>query len=127
MNVIYPAVFHKEESSYWVEFPNLPGCDSFGDDIPDTLANAKEALAGYCAALLSQGKTLPAASQIQSLRCESDEDFVSLVETRVEDKERSVKKTLTIPYWLNARAEELHAPYSQLLQDALEKYIGLQP
>lgn len=48
-----------------------------------------------------------------------------LVDTRVDDAQRAVKKTLTIPYWLNVRAEAMHAPYSQLLQEALERYVGV--
>lgn len=48
-----------------------------------------------------------------------------LVNTRVDDAQRAVKKTMTIPYWLNVRAEAMHAPYSQLLQEALERYVGV--
>ncbi len=47
------------------------------------------------------------------------------MDTRVDDAQRAVKKTLTIPYWLNVRAEAMHAPYSQLLQEALERYVGV--
>ena len=47
------------------------------------------------------------------------------MDTLVGEPHRAVKKTLTIPYWLNVRAEAMHAPYSQLLQEALERYVGV--
>ena len=46
-----------------------------------------------------------------------------LVRDRIEEK--SVKKTLTIPKWLNDLAEENNINFSQLLQVAIKKYIGL--
>ena len=125
MNVIYPAIFHSEDGAYWAEFPDLPGCQTFGDEIADTLANAKEALSGYCAAVLEKGGKLPAPTPIRQLQSDDSNAFVSLVDTRVEDAQRAVKKTLMIPYWLNVRAEAMHAPYSQLLQEALERYVGV--
>lgn len=124
MNVIYPAIFHHEDNAYWVEFPDLPGCQTFGDEIGDTLLGAKEALSGHCAALLELGQKLPKPSQMGQIKAPNDDAFVTLVDTRVDGVQRAVKKTLTIPYWLNARAEAMHAPYSQLLQEALEKFVG---
>ena len=47
MKAIYPAIFHKENESYWVEFPDLPGCHTFGDTLAETVDNAKEALSLY--------------------------------------------------------------------------------
>ena len=125
MTVVYPAVFHPEDGSYWVEFPDLSGCQTYGDSISDTLLNAREALSGYCAALLSQKKTLPHPSEIHEIELNDASAFVTLVDAKPADEQRAVKKTLSIPAWLNTLSEEAHAPYSQLLQDALEKYLNL--
>ena len=124
MNVIYPAVFYKEGASYWAEFPDLQGCQTYGDTPALTLINAKEALAGYCAVLLEQGFSLPAPTNIENIK-EDGAAFVSLVDAKIMNTQKAVKKTLTIPAWLNTLAEEAHAPYSKLLQDALEDYLGL--
>ena len=124
MTVIYPAIFHHEEGSYWVEFPDLEGCHTFGESIQDTLENAKEALSGYCAVVLEQGNSLPAPSDITAIQA-PENAFVSLVDTKPADYRKAVKKTLTIPAWLNTIAEEAHVPYSKILQDALERYLGL--
>lgn len=124
MTVIYPAIFHKEDGAYWVEFPDLEGCNSFGDSVSDTFENAKEALSGYCSVVLEQGNTLPVPSDISTIQV-PENAFVSLVDAKPADYRKAVKKTLTIPAWLNTIAEEAHAPYSQILQDALERYLGL--
>lgn len=124
MTVIYPAIFHHEDNSFWVEFPDLEGCHTFGDTIPDTLNNAKEALSGYCAVVLEQGNRLPEPTDISSIHTDKNA-FVTLVDAKPADQKKAVKKTLTIPAWLNTVAEEAHAPYSKILQDALERYLGL--
>lgn len=123
--LIYPALFHKEDASYWVEFPDLPGCQSFADTLPDVYENAKEALSTYCVTLLEQGKSLPCPSDICAIKT-SDTNFVSLVEADIRGKSQSVKKTLTIPSWLNTLAEEQHINFSGVLQDALLDQLNLR-
>lgn len=44
---IYPAIFHKDEQGYWVEFPDLPGCNTQGATLEEAYKMAKEALALY--------------------------------------------------------------------------------
>ena len=48
MLFVYPAVFHKEDDAYWVEFPDLEGCQTYGGTLNETMACAQEALAGLC-------------------------------------------------------------------------------
>ena len=120
--LIYPAVFHKEGNSFWVEFPDLEGCQSFGDTLEEVFDNAKEALAAYCVTLLEQGKTLNAATDICEIEATED-SFASLVEADLIRKSQAVKKTLTIPSWLNELAESNRVNFSGVLQDALlEKF-----
>ena len=66
MLYLYPAIFHKEEGSYWVEFPDPPGCQTFGDTLAETMEDAQEALAAYLVTLLSDGTPIPAPSPIQA-------------------------------------------------------------
>jgi len=40
--------------------------------------------------------------------------------------EKAVKKTLTIPKWLNDIGEERKVNFSHLLQDALKSYLGVR-
>lgn len=119
MMFVYPAIFHQEGNAYWVEFPDLPGCQSFGDTLPETMAEAQEALAAYVLTLLEQGKPLAQPSDIGAI---SPEDgFTSLVACTIDQykEARAVKKTLTIPSWLNDRATAMGVNFSQVLQEAL--------
>jgi len=102
--LIYPSIFYREESAYWVEFPDLEGCQSFGDTLEEVYENAKEALAAYCVTLLEQERSLNSPSDIYKIQI-PENAFVSLVEADLIRKSRAVKKTLTIPSWLNEIAE----------------------
>lgn len=119
MMFVYPAIFHQEDGSYWVEFPDLPGCQSFGDTLPETMAEAQEALAAYVLTMLEQGKPLAQPSDMASIVPE--EGFPSLVACTIDQykETRAVKKTLTIPSWLNDRATAMGVNFSQVLQEAL--------
>jgi len=129
MKLIYPAIFHHEDDSYWVEFPDLPGCQTYADTVQDALLSAQEALAGYCLVLLEDKKPLPCASNIAAIDIPSG-CFPSLVDTDIShylNRERAVKKTLTIPAWLNDMAVERNIKFSETLQDALVAKLELQP
>lgn len=119
MMFVYPAIFHQEDNSYWVEFPDLPGCQSFGDTLSETMAEAQEALAAYVLTLLEQGKPLTQPSDIEAIVPE--DGFTSLVACTIDQykETRAVKKTLTIPSWLNDRATAMGVNFSQVLQEAL--------
>lgn len=119
MMFVYPAVFHQEDNAYWVEFPDLPGCQSFGDTLPETMAEAQEALAAYVLTLLEQSKPLAQPSDIGAIT--PDEGFTSLVACTIDQykETKAVKKTLTIPSWLNDRATAMGVNFSQVLQEAL--------
>ena len=127
MNLIYPAIFTFEDGCYNVEFPDLEGCLTYGETIEEAFFNAKEALAGYSASVLERGLNLPKASALDSVQGSVDGAVCSvlLVDAKPLYTQSAVKKTLTIPSWLNRRAEEAHAPYSAILQEGLEKYLGL--
>ena len=119
MLFVYPAVFHKEEDAYWVEFPDLSGCYSYGVTVSETMACAQEALAGYILTLLEQERVIAVPSDIGTLSVE--DGFTSLVSCNIDQYKdtKAVKKTLTIPAWLNERAMAKGVNFSQVLQDAL--------
>lgn len=119
MVVSYPAIVHKEEQSYWLEFPDLPGCQTYGDTLNQTMEAAMEALGGYLLVLLGEEKKLPAPSEMDILQPE--DGFTTLVVCNINQYKdtRAVKKTLTIPAWLNDMAVEKGINFSKVLQDAL--------
>lgn len=137
----YPACFFKEESGYSVIFPDLNDLATCGNTLDEALTMAVDCLAGYLYWLQKDGEFAPAASPIdkinlteiaEALEVSTDEAFVNIVTVDVAEYakthfEKSVKKTLTIPAWLNSAALEQNINFSQVLQDALKAklHIGL--
>lgn len=124
MKVAYPAVIHPEDNRYWVEFPDLDGCFSDGDTLAEAASNAEEALGAYLCSLMERDIALPTASDIQ--RIHTEEGFTSIIVTEplaYMKSTKSVKKTLTIPEWLNIAAEKRHINFSSVLQQALISVI----
>lgn len=119
MLFVYPAIFHKEDGAYWVEFPDLEGCHTYGASVSETMEAAQEALSGYLLTLLEQDQPLAAPSDILSHHPE--DGFCSLVSCDINQYRdtKAVKKTLTIPSWLNDRAMSMGLNFSQVLQEAL--------
>lgn len=127
MLFVYPAVFHKEENSYWVEFPDLEGCQTFGDTLKEAIEFAQEAMGGYIEILLEQRKELPVPSDIKSILTEEN-SFSSLITCNMDGylkKTKAIKKTLTIPEWLNDLAEKQQINFSQTLQNALMEKLNV--
>jgi hypothetical protein len=75
-------------------------------------------------------KHIPQASKPQDIKI-TGEQFVSVVAVDTETYRRfyenkSVKKTLTIPMWLNERAEQANINFSGTLQEALKARLHIQ-
>ena len=123
--IYYPVIFHSEETGYSARVPDLDGCFTQGDTIMDTLKMIRNAIGLYL-----DGKTdYPNPSSPKTLKLENG-DFMMVVDfdPAVYQKKysnRSVKKTLTIPAWLNTAAAEAHLNFSLILQDALKKELGI--
>ena len=135
---IYPACFFKEENGYCVIFPDLDNLATCGENLEEAMSMAVDCLAGYLYALKQDGKAMPTPSDLQAIRIEHvvreleiddvQESFVNLVSVDVPSYakahfERSVKKTLTIPEWLNNAALEKGINFSQVLQEALKQRL----
>ena len=127
MLLIYPAVIHEDADGLWLEFPDLEGCQTQGDTQQELLANAAEALEGYALCLLESGQKLPQTSNPTNIKLEDENSYISLIQTDVDLSKhtKSVKKTLTIPAWLNERALAEKINFSSVLQNALLKELKI--
>lgn len=122
MMLIYPAIFHEEGGSVWAEFPDLDGCQTFGDSVEECILYAQEALSGYVESVIERDLKLPEPSDIHKLDKECKDGFVVPIYCDFKDcikGSRSVKKTLTIPAWLNEKAIKNNINFSEMLQNAL--------
>ncbi|WP_106626603.1 type II toxin-antitoxin system HicB family antitoxin [Selenomonas massiliensis] len=125
MQYIYPAIIHEDPDGLWAEFPDLLGCQTFADTLDELLTNASEALACELVESLARGDKLPAARPMQSIPRE-ETSYPTLIRANINlaKASRSVKKTLTIPAWLNDRARSQGINFSKTLHDALLEKIG---
>ena len=121
---VYPAIFTPEENgAYSIVFPDLDGCYTCGDDLEDGIEMAEDALALVLYGYEKDGRTIPAPSKHTELTV-NGEEFVNYVACdtmayRKRFNNKAIKKTLTIPEWMNEEANALGLNFSQILQDAL--------
>lgn len=129
MKYVYPAIFTPEDTGYSVRFPDIDGCYTCGDDLQDALDMAEDALALMLFHYEQERRDIPKASDLKDMQVLGDE-FASLISCDTIDYQkrnnnRAVKKTLSIPEWLNEVATERGVNFSQVLQDALKNQLGL--
>ena len=121
----YPALFHPEEVGYSVTVPDLEGCCTQGDTLAEAVEMAQDAIG----LMLEDCAELPAASDPAQLTVEAG-DFVVVIPFdalayKRRRGRRSVKKTLSIPSWLNEEAEAAHINFSHVLQEALKEKLNI--
>ena len=127
MKYVYPAILYPDDGKIGVTVPDLPGCHTFGNDVADALFMAKDAVEMWLWNAENENMTIPKASE--TLQTEKGET-VNLIaadtdEYRKANDTRAVKKTLSIPSWLNRQAEQANAPFSQILQQGLKDYLQI--
>lgn len=119
---VYPAIFTlAEEGGYLVNFPSLENCFTDGDTLAEAFENAEDALALMMCTLEDKGTPeapvgipveAPEHGEVHLIHCDT-------MEYRRLYQSRAIKKTLTIPAWLNTAAERHGINFSQVLQEAL--------
>lgn len=120
----YPAIFTPEkDGGFSINFPDLEGCYTCGDNLVDSLAMAEDVLALVLYGYEKDGREIPTPSKKTAISLSEDE-FVNYIacdtlEYRKMYNSRAVKKTLTIPEWLNEAAMAMDLNFSQILQEAL--------
>lgn len=138
---MYPACFYKEDDGYSVIFPDLNYLATQGDSFEDAMEMAVECLASYLYIAQRDGEDVPAPSSLVNIdpvavAKELDPDLpvgeaiVNLVSVDVAEYtkkhfEKSVKKTLSIPAWLNEAAVAQGVNFSQVLQRALKEQLHM--
>ena len=132
MKYVYPAVFTTERKKILVSVPDLPGLHTFGDNMADALFMAQDAIEMWLWDAENKKEPIPQASNQNKImkQYKSPGQVVNMVaadtdEYRRQNDTRSVKKTLSIPSWLNYEAEKANAPFSQILQQGLKEYLRI--
>lgn len=124
----YVALFRKtKENVYVVEFPDLTGCLTQGSTFVEAFRNAQEALAIY---YQEKEGNLPQSTEISKIQEQYSDAIVQTILIDLDcyfvKSMEPVKKTLTIPKWLNEIAKKHKINYSQILKNGLIAYLKEQ-
>lgn len=127
--LFYPAIFHKaEEGGFWITFPDIPECMTQGDDMQQAYEMAVDALGLALTSREEEKEKIPVPSEPDKIAIDSEEFCVVIEFDMLAYKKRTnpkaVKKTLSIPEWLNEEATALGINFSQVLQEALMEKVG---
>lgn len=127
--LFYPAIFHAaEEGGFWITFPDIPECMTQGDDMQQAYEMAVDALGLALSSRKEEKLEIPIPSKPHQIPLSSNECCVviefDMLAYQKRTNSKAVKKTLTIPEWLNEEATALGINFSQVLQEALMQKIG---
>lgn len=120
---VYPALFHKnDDNSYTITYPDLPGCISEGKSLENALYMAESALTQWMEYLSDSKQPIPNSTPMQEIAVEAGE-FVNLIRTDVKDN-RAVRRTVSIPKWMDDKVSDAGLSLSRVLQDALKERLA---
>lgn len=127
---IFPGYFTKHnKDDFEVSFYDFDYIVTCGETLEEAFSMAEDALKLALFDLYSDNKDIPNPTELGNISLEENQiSFivkVDLMETIKQYDNKSVKKTLTIPSWLNKEAEKNNINFSQVLQEALKQKLNL--
>ena len=121
---VYPAIFHSnDDGTFTINYPNLPGCISEGKSLGNAIFMAQTALTQWIEYLTDKEQPIPPASDLTAIQIDKGE-FVNLVRTELKDN-RAVRRTVSIPKWLDDKVVESGLSPSRVLQEALKEKLHI--
>lgn len=129
MKLVYPAIFTPciERKGYTVVVPDLPGCVTEGQDLLDAIEMGVDAASGWILGELEEGNNIPTPTlRKEDIKLEEADSFISMFVLDIDayaEKygEKTVRKNISIPAWLNTYGEKNNINFSRVLQEALLK------
>ncbi len=125
---MYTAIFSMEGEKYNVTFPDLD-IFTYGVNLEDALYMAKDLLGGYIYTLEDLNLDIPEPTLPNELITKNNE-FTQLIEVfmppiRDEEENRTERRNVSIPKWLNKLVKEKKINCSALLVSSLKQKLGL--
>ena len=121
---VYPAIFHPtEDGSYTITYPDLPGCISEGKSLGNAIYMAQSALTQWIEYLTDKKQPIHLASDFDSVEIIQGE-FINLIRVDIKDS-HAVKRTVSIPKWMDDKVIESGLSLSRVLQDALKEKLNV--
>ena len=138
MYVVYPAVFYKnkDDQGYTVVFPDFDNGATEGRDLLESYEMASDYVGSWLYEYYIDNKVFPDATDIKNIIIEDDDysikedSFVTLIGLNMTEyvkksENRTVRRNVSIPSYLNELAKNKNINVSQLLQDALKQELNL--
>lgn len=140
--LVYPAIFHKAiEGGYVVIFPDFDYGGTQGDTLNEAIEMAQDYIGTWLYDDFIHGKELPKPTNINEISLEVNEEdkeffvpnesFKTLVSLDMEKyvrecKNQIVRKNVSIPSWLNEMGKRYNLNFSNLLQEAIKRELGIE-
>lgn len=121
MRTAYKIILTKDPEGYLVTVPDFD-CNTQGKDIADAMFMARDVIGLMGITLEDMGKEIPEPDTASYELAAGDIELyvdVDFTEYRKRNDNKKVKKTLSIPSWLNEKAESEHVNFSRVLEEAL--------
>lgn len=128
MKQAYPVIFTPDETGFTTFIPDF-NINTQGDDLCEAIEMSRDAIGLMGIDMEDDKKVLPEPCKLESVKREPC-DIVTLVdvdfaEYRRKNERRTVKKNCTLPSWLCYEAEQANINFSQVLQEALKRELGI--
>ena len=128
---VYPAIFSQDDKGgFSITFPDIENCFTYGDDLEDGMIMAEDVLALMIFTNYEENNLCsPNATPIEKIKLSKNEFVTYIVcnttKYRRQFGTKAVKKTLSIPEWLNDAAIKENINFSQVLQEALKEKLNV--
>lgn len=128
MKLVYPIILTPIDEGFLVYAPDLE-INTHGLNLPEAMEMARDAISIWCLCQEDKKGAMPAPSALADIKCDKN-DIATLVDVDISAyrrklDNRTVRKNLTIPSWLNEQAETAKINFSQALQRALKEELKI--
>ena len=127
---VYPVVFTPlDEGGYCVYAPDLKGCITECNNLAEGIVKIRDGLCGMLYMLERDKQPIPEPTDISRVEHEFN-DVVTLVDAPLEEYRRrvgsrAVRRTISIPEWMDELAVNSNISLSQITQDALREKLNV--
>ena len=116
----YTATFSKDDDGWLIEFPDLERCATNADTLDEAIIQANNILEDYMALLERDNLIIPEATPYEKINAPIKQRIVvSMQSARLRWQNKTVRRTVTLPAWIEQKALEKGLNFSQVLQSAL--------
>ncbi len=135
MKVVYPVIFTPSENVILIEVPDLEILTE-GENIVNAIDMARDAIGLKIISLEYDKTEIPNPTNLFDINIENStfaeegKSYVSMVDVDITEyrkkvDNKSVRRNVTLPNWLNVEAEKAHINVSKVVQEALMEKLDV--